>query len=102
MVEEGKHTAVLLQEAVDVLAVRPDGIYVDGTFGRGGHSRLILERLGKKGRLIAFDRDPAACSVGRNFGDERFCMVHSSYSRLQEVLRQLNVGQIDGGFGERE
>lgn len=96
MAEVGKHTTVLLQEAVEALALKPDGIYVDGTFGRGGHSRLILERLGKSGRLIAFDRDPAACAVGRNFGDERFCMVHSSYSRLQEVLRQLNVGQIDG------
>ena len=96
MAEAGKHTTVLLQEAVEALALKPDGIYVDGTFGRGGHSRLILERLGKSGRLIAFDRDPAACAVGRNFGDERFCMVHSSYSRLQEVLRQLNVGQIDG------
>jgi len=94
--EAGRHTTVLLQEAVEALALKPDGIYVDGTFGRGGHSRLILERLGKSGRLIAFDRDPAACAVGRNFGDERFCMVHSSYSRLQEVLRQLNVGQIDG------
>lgn len=96
MAEAGRHTTVLLQEAVEALALKPDGIYVDGTFGRGGHSRLILERLGKSGRLIAFDRDPAACAVGRNFGDERFCMVHSSYSRLQEVLRQLNVGQIDG------
>lgn len=96
MAEAGKHTTVLLQEAVEALALKPDGIYVDGTFGRGGHSRLILERLGKNGRLIAFDRDPAACAVGRSFGDERFCMVHSSYSRLQEVLRQLNIGQIDG------
>ena len=96
MAEVGKHTTVLLQEAVEALALKPDGIYVDGTFGRGGHSRLILERLGKSGRLIAFDRDPAACAVGRDFGDVRFCMVHSSYSRLQEVLRQLNVGQIDG------
>ena len=96
MAEVGKHTTVLLQEAVEALALKPDGIYVYGTFGRGGHSRLILERLGKSGRLIAFDRDPAACAVGRNFGDERFCMVHSSYSRLQEVLRQLNVGQVDG------
>lgn len=96
MAETGRHTTVLLQEAVEALALKPDGIYVDGTFGRGGHSRLILERLGKSGRLIAFDRDPAAYAVGRNFGDERFCMVHSSYSRLQEVLRQLNVGQIDG------
>ncbi|MEK7843895.1 MAG: 16S rRNA (cytosine(1402)-N(4))-methyltransferase, partial [Pseudomonadota bacterium] len=59
------HTTVLLHEAVDALAVKPDGVYVDGTFGRGGHSRLILERLGESGRLIALDKDPAAVMVGQ-------------------------------------
>jgi 16S rRNA (cytosine1402-N4)-methyltransferase len=54
------HIAVLLQEAVDALAIKPDGVYVDATFGRGGHSRLILSRLGEHGRLIALDKDPAA------------------------------------------
>ena len=54
------HITVLLHEAVDALAIKPDGIYVDGTFGRGGHSRLILSKLGKSGKLIAFDKDPAA------------------------------------------
>lgn len=90
------HTSVLLHEAVDALAVKPGGIYVDGTFGRGGHSRLILERLEEKGRLIAFDQDPAALVVGQAVGDERFCIVHSSFSRIQEVLGQLNVDRVDG------
>jgi 16S rRNA (cytosine1402-N4)-methyltransferase len=88
----------MLREAVDALAVGPCGIYVDGTFGRGGHSRLILERLGESGRLIAFDRDPTAFSVGQALvaEDPRFRIVHSSFSRIQEVLRQLDVDRVDG------
>ncbi len=98
MVEISAHTPVLLREAVDALAVGPCGIYVDGTFGRGGHSRLILERLGESGRLIAFDRDPTAFSVGQALEaeDPRFRIVHSSFSRIQEVLRQLDVDRVDG------
>ncbi len=65
------HITVLLQEAVDALAIRPDGIYVDATFGRGGHSRRILAALGPQGRLIAFDRDPRAIEVGQALCDER-------------------------------
>ena len=68
------HLPVLATEAIKALAVRPDGIYVDGTFGRGGHSRLILERLGAQGRLIALDRDPqaaAAAEIGRASCRER-------------------------------
>lgn len=87
---------MLLREAVDALAVKPGGIYVDGTFGRGGHSRLILERLGASGRLIAFDRDPAAWVAGQVFGDRRFRMIHTSFSQMREVLRQLNVDGVDG------
>ena len=98
MVEISAHTPVLLREAVDALAVTPCGIYVDGTFGRGGHSRSILERLGEFGRLIAFDRDPTAFAAGQALeaGDARFCMIHSSFSRIQEVLRKLDVDQVDG------
>ncbi len=98
MVEISAHTPVLLREAVDALAVGPCGIYVDGTFGRGGHSRLILECLGESGRLIAFDRDPTAFSVGQALEaeDPRFRIVHSSFSRIQEVLRQLDVDRVDG------
>jgi 16S rRNA (cytosine1402-N4)-methyltransferase len=98
VVEISAHTPVLLREAVDALAVGPCGIYVDGTFGRGGHSRLILELLGESGRLIAFDRDPTAFSVGQALEaeDPRFRIVHSSFSRIQEVLRQLDVDRVDG------
>jgi len=63
-VSAASHITVLLHEAVEALAIRPDGIYVDGTFGRGGHSRAILARLGPSGRLIAFDRDPVAVVAG--------------------------------------
>ena len=90
------HTTVLLREAVNALAVKPDGIYVDGTFGRGGHSRLILERLGESGRLIALDKDPAAVMAGQAIKDARFCMVHSGFSRMQQVLQELGVERVDG------
>ncbi|MEK6708017.1 MAG: 16S rRNA (cytosine(1402)-N(4))-methyltransferase RsmH [Pseudomonadota bacterium] len=90
------HTTVLLHEAVDALAVKPDGVYVDGTFGRGGHSRLILERLGESGRLIALDKDPAAVMVGQAIKDARFCMVHSGFSRMRQVLQELGVERVDG------
>ncbi len=66
------HVTVLLQEAVDGLAIRPDGVYVDGTFGRGGHSRLILSQLGENGRLFAFDKDPQAIATAEALHDARF------------------------------
>jgi 16S rRNA (cytosine1402-N4)-methyltransferase len=94
--DNDRHITVLLHEAVEALSIKPDGIYVDGTFGRGGHSRLILKRLGRSGRLIAFDRDPAALAAGQIIGDTRFCMVHSSFSQIQQVLQQLNVNRVDG------
>ncbi|SEK31269.1 16S rRNA (cytosine(1402)-N(4))-methyltransferase RsmH [Nitrosovibrio tenuis] len=90
------HTTVLLQEAVDALAVKPGGTYVDGTFGRGGHSRLILERLEKTGRLIALDRDPAALAVAQAIDDRRFSVSHNSFSKIQEVLGQFHVDRVDG------
>lgn len=90
------HITVLLHEAVEALAIKPDGIYVDGTFGRGGHSRLILEHLGGRGRLIAFDRDPAALAAGQIINDVRFCMIHSNFSQIKQVLQRLNVDQVDG------
>jgi 16S rRNA (cytosine1402-N4)-methyltransferase len=90
------HATVLLDEAVDALQVRPDGVYVDGTFGRGGHSRLILQRLGERGRLIALDKDPAAIAAGRAIGDARFVLVHSGFERLSQVLRERGVGKVDG------
>jgi 16S rRNA (cytosine1402-N4)-methyltransferase len=90
------HITVLLHEAVDALEIKPDGIYVDGTFGYGGHSRLILERLGKNGRLIAFDKDLSAVTEGRIIKDAGFHIVHSRFSRIQEELQKLGVSRVDG------
>ena len=79
------HEPVLAREVIEALAVRPDGIYVDGTFGRGGHSRLILERLGPAGRLIALDRDPQAAEAARAIGDARFSFFKAKFSELEMV-----------------
>ena len=91
-----QHATVLLVEAVDALNVRADGVYVDGTFGRGGHSRLILTRLGPAGRLIALDRDPDAVAAAKEMTDARFTMVHAWFAELSEVLASLDVKQVDG------
>ncbi|MDH5479394.1 MAG: 16S rRNA (cytosine(1402)-N(4))-methyltransferase RsmH [Nitrosomonas sp.] len=90
------HITVLLQEAVDALAIKPNGIYVDGTFGRGGHSRLILSRLGENGRLIAFDKDPVAVEAGRAIKDERFCIEHGDFSQMQRLLQAKEICHVDG------
>ncbi len=90
------HATVLLNEAVEALQVKPDGVYVDGTFGRGGHSRLILEKLGERGRLIALDKDPMAIAAGQAIHDARFQMVHSGFEHLDAVLRQCGIEQVDG------
>lgn len=90
------HLPVLLNEAVDALILRTDGIYVDGTFGYGGHSRLILSRLGKTGRLIAFDKDLSAIKVAAQINDKRFNIRHSSYVKMREELQALKVERIDG------
>ena len=90
------HITVLLQEAVDALHVREDGVYVDCTFGRGGHSRLILSRLGPQGRLIALDRDLMAVAHAQTIADARFTMVHAHFSELAAVLATLAVSHVDG------
>ena len=90
------HVSVLLAEAVDALAIRADGVYVDGTFGRGGHSRAVLARLGPQGRLIAFDRDPAAIAAGQAVNDPRLTLVHEAFSSLDEKLADLGVSVVDG------
>lgn len=90
------HVPVLAQEAVAALAIKADGIYVDGTFGRGGHSRLILSRLSERGRLIALDRDPAAIEAGRELTDARLTLVRSPFSALSDALDDLGVTQVDG------
>lgn len=93
---EAAHVPVLAQEAVAALAIIPDGVYVDATFGRGGHSRLILEQLGPKGRLIALDRDPDAIRAGAALQDSRMTLVHSAFSRLGAVLGELELAQVNG------
>lgn len=91
-----RHETVLLDEAVDAVLTRPDGIYVDGTFGRGGHSRALLQRLAPTGRLIAFDRDPSAIASAHNWSDPRFTLIHAPFSQLQAGLHQQGISHIDG------
>jgi len=97
MQENFKHTTVLLDEAVNGLNIREDGIYIDGTFGRGGHSRLILSQLGEKGKLIAIDRDPQAIAAAEEITDPRFSIIHGPFSALAEYVSERDlVGKIDG------
>lgn len=95
---EFQHKTVLLHESIDALNIKPDGIYIDGTFGRGGHSRLILEHLGTNGKLIAFDRDPQAIAAAQSLAhDKRFQIVHEPFSHLHSVIDSMDlVGQISG------
>lgn len=97
---EYQHITVLLNEAVDALAVREDGIYVDGTFGRGGHSRLILSRLGSQGRLIVFDKDPQAIETAQKLAEQdgRVTVVHDGFSSFQTTLDKLGIEEIDGAL----
>jgi 16S rRNA (cytosine1402-N4)-methyltransferase len=90
------HITVLLHEAVEALAIKPGGVYVDGTFGRGGHSRLILSQLGEQGRLIAFDKDPSAVLSGKAIEDKRFCIKQGSFFKMQLILQEMRVTKIDG------
>jgi 16S rRNA (cytosine1402-N4)-methyltransferase len=90
------HTSVLTTEAIDALALRSDGIYVDGTFGRGGHSREILRRLGPGGRLVALDRDPQAAASAREIHDPRFVFVREAFSRISPALQSMGVERAHG------
>lgn len=93
------HRPVLLAEALAALAIRPDGFYVDATFGRGGHAAAILERLGSAGSLLALDRDPAAGEWARSeFGqDARFRFVQTRFSRLADMIEQRGLrGRVNG------
>ena len=92
----GSHRSVLLDEAVNALALRADGTYVDATFGRGGHGRKILSGLGPSGRLIALDRDPAAIAVAVEMADRRLVAVHAGFAALGEILEEQGVQLIDG------
>ena len=96
---EEVHRPVLLEASVDALAIKPAGVYLDGTFGRGGHSRLIFQRLGRHGRLIALDKDPEAVAFAEKtlVDDTRFTIVKESFARLAEVAERTGVlGRVDG------
>jgi 16S rRNA (cytosine1402-N4)-methyltransferase len=90
------HRSVLAASAVEYLVTSPDGIYVDATFGRGGHSRLILARLSAQGRLIALDRDPAAIAAAQSIADARFHVEHTAFSHLGATLRALGIHAVHG------
>ncbi len=90
------HTTVLLPEAVQALVTQPDGTYVDGTFGRGGHSRAVLAALSPAGRLIAFDKDPAAIAAAAEITDPRFAIVHESFDTMAGQLAARGITQLQG------
>ena len=93
------HITVLLEEAVEALAVRADGCYLDGTFGRGGHSRLILQNLGTEGRLLGFDKDPQAIATGQTLAaeDGRFVIVQRSFAELGDEAQARGLaGNVSG------
>ncbi|PRF57183.1 16S rRNA (cytosine(1402)-N(4))-methyltransferase [Burkholderia multivorans] len=96
MGNELQHRTVLLDEAVESLVTRPDGIYVDGTFGRGGHSRAVLARLGSAGRLIAFDKDPRAIETAQAMADARFSIVHDSFASMRDALAARGIEKVSG------
>ncbi|MDD5214739.1 MAG: 16S rRNA (cytosine(1402)-N(4))-methyltransferase RsmH [Methylococcales bacterium] len=94
------HLSVMLEEALHHLAIKPNGVYIDGTFGRGGHSQRILETLGENGQLIAFDRDETAinCERAQKLSqDSRFKLAHAPFSEMENIALQLNLnGKVDG------
>ena len=97
MSAEFKHISVLMAETLDALAIKPEGTYIDGTFGRGGHSGEILKRL-TTGRLQAIDQDPQAIQAAQKFADdERFSIARSRFSNIKAVAEQAGIlGQVDG------
>ena len=90
------HAPVMCGEAIEGLALKADGIYVDGTFGRGGHTQAILDGLGREGRVIALDRDPEAVSAGKKIQDDRLCVLHASFSQVQQMVEAQGVQAVDG------
>lgn len=99
-IKEFEHVTVLLHEAVDALNIHTEGVYVDGTFGRGGHSKLILSRLNQNGRLIVFDKDPQAIAVAQAWAreDKRIYVVHNGFSHFQVALNELGIEKVDGAL----
>ncbi|HMA32646.1 MAG TPA: 16S rRNA (cytosine(1402)-N(4))-methyltransferase RsmH [Casimicrobiaceae bacterium] len=94
--DAANHVPVLLAESIAALDVQPDGTYVDGTFGRGGHSRAILAALSGHGRLVAIDRDPQAEAAAGAIADPRFTFRRARYSEMREVLAGLAIDRVDG------
>jgi 16S rRNA (cytosine1402-N4)-methyltransferase len=93
-----EHVPVLLPETIAALALRPGGTYLDGTFGRGGHARAILERLDARGRLVALDRDPAAERAASDIRDARFSFRRAWFSEAGAALDDLGIARIDGAL----
>lgn len=96
MIENPYHTSVLLHECIDGLDIKPDGIYVDVTFGGGGHSRAILEKLGPNGRLFAFDQDPDAWRQAEKIDDDRLELITANFRHIQKYLRIHGIKEVDG------
>ncbi len=96
MTAAAAHVTVLLEEAVEMLAVKPAGIYIDATFGRGGHSRRILSALGPQGRLLSLDRDPQAIAAGALINDQRFGLSHRAFGEIGEAADEAGIAQVDG------
>nr|WP_040523132.1 16S rRNA (cytosine(1402)-N(4))-methyltransferase RsmH [Aliiglaciecola lipolytica] len=92
------HRSVLLDESIEGLDIKPDGIYMDATFGRGGHTEKVLQKLSDSGRLIALDRDPYAIEAAKRFAnDQRFSIEHVAFSNIEEVAKKHDVfGKVDG------
>ncbi|UGA54359.1 16S rRNA (cytosine(1402)-N(4))-methyltransferase RsmH [Vibrio sp. VB16] len=97
MTEPFQHISVLLNESIDGLAIKPDGVYIDGTFGRGGHSRTILSKLGGNGRLFSIDRDPTAIAEANKINDPRFTIIHGPFSKMADYAEDFGLtGKVDG------
>ncbi|QPB84678.1 16S rRNA (cytosine(1402)-N(4))-methyltransferase RsmH [Pseudoalteromonas rubra] len=98
MATEWQHISVLMAETLDALNIQPDGTYIDGTFGRGGHSGEILKRLNEQGKLQAIDQDPQAIAAAQKFADDpRFSIAHNRFSHIESVAREAGLlGQVDG------
>ena len=90
------HIPVLLDEAVDALNIKPDGIYVDGTFGRGGHAKEILKRLSDRGLLVAIDKDPQAVIEGRKLESDNFKIFHGTFGDVKNILSNIGISHVDG------
>lgn len=91
------HVPVLLEAAIDALDIKPDGFYIDATFGRGGHSEIILEKLSKNGRLLVIDKDPAAIKAAHALNDSRLIIQHGSFAHLNQYVADLNWnGKVNG------